>query len=198
MPQPLTVSCFSKIQIGFTFLVPAHPGSPGQRAVKHVCVCISTQQATEFIARVHLVVGFPVAQVGIEPVHHVGDVVVFLVDGKHEAQKVDQTDSCIQTHTHTHSTSSTHYCPDNTVLFQQHTHTQQFNGLLSGTTRVGRYQKKHSPTHTHPDHRTSSIAFLHLQFQRWYRFFKGGTDFSYLFQQLKSKINCTQFLIFNC
>jgi len=25
MPLPLTVSCFSKIQIGFTFLVPAHP-----------------------------------------------------------------------------------------------------------------------------------------------------------------------------
>jgi len=37
---PLTVSCFSKIQIGFTFLVPAHPGSPGQRAVKRVCVCV--------------------------------------------------------------------------------------------------------------------------------------------------------------
>ena len=28
MPLPLTVFCFSKIQIGFTFLVPAHPGSP--------------------------------------------------------------------------------------------------------------------------------------------------------------------------
>ena len=43
-----------------------------------------------------------------------------------------------------------------------HTHTQPFNGLWSGTTRVGRYQKKHSPTHTHPDHRTSFII-LHLQ-----------------------------------
>ena len=40
MPLPLTVSCFSKIQIGFAFLVPAHPGSPGQRAVKRVCVDI--------------------------------------------------------------------------------------------------------------------------------------------------------------
>ena len=40
MPLPLTVSCFSKIQIGFTFLVPAHPGSPGQRAFKRVCVCV--------------------------------------------------------------------------------------------------------------------------------------------------------------
>jgi len=40
MPLPLTVSCFSKIPIGFTFLVPAHPGSPRQRAVKRVCVCV--------------------------------------------------------------------------------------------------------------------------------------------------------------
>jgi len=38
MPLPPTVSCFSKIQIGFTFLVAAHLGSPGQRAVKQVCV----------------------------------------------------------------------------------------------------------------------------------------------------------------
>ena len=34
MPLPLTVSCFSKIAIYFTFLAPAHPGSLGQRAVK--------------------------------------------------------------------------------------------------------------------------------------------------------------------
>jgi len=38
MPLPLTVSCFTKIQIGFTFLVPAHPGSPGQRTIKCACV----------------------------------------------------------------------------------------------------------------------------------------------------------------
>jgi len=38
MPLPLTVSCFSKIQIGFAFLVLAYPGSPGQRAVKRVCI----------------------------------------------------------------------------------------------------------------------------------------------------------------
>jgi len=42
MPLPLTVSCFSKIEIGFTFLVPAHLGSPGKRAVKWVCVCVVT------------------------------------------------------------------------------------------------------------------------------------------------------------
>ena len=37
MPLPLTVSCFSKIQIGFTFLVPAHLCIPGKRAIKRVC-----------------------------------------------------------------------------------------------------------------------------------------------------------------
>ena len=40
MPLPLTIYCFSKIQIGFTFLVPAHLGSPGKKAVKRVCVCV--------------------------------------------------------------------------------------------------------------------------------------------------------------
>ena len=45
MPLSLTVSCLTKIQVGFTFLVPAYPGTPGQRAVKlararvRVCVC---------------------------------------------------------------------------------------------------------------------------------------------------------------
>ena len=56
--------------------------------------------------------------------------------------------------THMHTTAA--------HIHTTHTHTQPFNGLWSGTTRVGRYQKKHSPTHTHPDHRTSFINFLHL------------------------------------
>ena len=41
IPLSLTVSYFSKIEIGFIFLVPAHSGSPGQRAVKWVCVYLS-------------------------------------------------------------------------------------------------------------------------------------------------------------
>ena len=40
MPLPLTVSFFSKIQIGFTCLVLAHPGCPRKRAVRRVCVCV--------------------------------------------------------------------------------------------------------------------------------------------------------------
>ena len=43
MPLPLTVSCFSKIQIGFTFLIPAHLGSPGKKAVKQVRVVFRRQ-----------------------------------------------------------------------------------------------------------------------------------------------------------
>jgi len=50
MPLPLTVSCFSKIQIGFTFLVPAHPGSPGKGAIKRG-VCIRLQFFTVNYAR---------------------------------------------------------------------------------------------------------------------------------------------------
>jgi len=49
MLLPLTVSCFSKIQIGFTFLVLAHLGSPGKRAVKRVCmytcVCVPIEDS---------------------------------------------------------------------------------------------------------------------------------------------------------
>jgi len=57
MPLPLTVSCFSKIQIGFTFLVPTHPGSPGQRAVKRVCVFAAVQvaRALDYLASAGLV-----------------------------------------------------------------------------------------------------------------------------------------------
>ena len=41
MPLPLNISFFGKIQTGFTFLVQAHPGSPGKRAIKRVCVCVN-------------------------------------------------------------------------------------------------------------------------------------------------------------
>ena len=59
MPLPLTVSCFSKIQIGFTFLVLAHPGNPGKRAVKRVCVCYQytynrRQKCLKLMTKTHL------------------------------------------------------------------------------------------------------------------------------------------------
>ena len=48
MPLPRTVSCFSKIQIGFAFLVPAYLGSPGKGAVKRVCVCVCAAVSLPF------------------------------------------------------------------------------------------------------------------------------------------------------
>ena len=41
MPLPLTVSCFSKIQIGFTFLIPAHLRNTGKRSVNRVYVLLT-------------------------------------------------------------------------------------------------------------------------------------------------------------
>ena len=57
MPLPLTVSCFSKIQIGFTFLVPAHPGSPGKEAVKWLLLlCLKGKMHTLEIKRFNFIV----------------------------------------------------------------------------------------------------------------------------------------------
>ena len=48
IPLPLTVSCFGKIQIGFTFLVPANPGSPGKGPLNGgVCVCVCFREMAE-------------------------------------------------------------------------------------------------------------------------------------------------------
>jgi len=63
-----------------------------------------------------------------------------------------QIPNSLHTHARTH-TRTTH----------GHTHNCLTAVRWSGTTRVGRYQKKHSPTHTHPGHQTSFINFLHLQ-----------------------------------
>jgi len=51
MPLQLTVSCLSKIQIGFTFLVPVHLGSSGKRAVKRVCVCACVRACVRVCVR---------------------------------------------------------------------------------------------------------------------------------------------------
>jgi len=50
MPLPLTVCCFSKIKICFTFLAPAHSGSPGKmgRYTCVVAVAISNSDVVDF------------------------------------------------------------------------------------------------------------------------------------------------------
>jgi len=57
IPLPLTVSCFSEIEIGFSVLVLAHPGSPGQRAVKRVCVCVCVCDRAYSISSMKLITG---------------------------------------------------------------------------------------------------------------------------------------------
>jgi len=48
MPLPLTVSCSSKIQIGFTYLVPAYPGCPGKEAVKWLLLLLLLPKQTDW------------------------------------------------------------------------------------------------------------------------------------------------------
>ena len=54
MPLPLTVSCFSKIQTGFTFLVPAHLGSPGKGPLNRCELnrCVRMARSKTFESRV--------------------------------------------------------------------------------------------------------------------------------------------------
>ena len=53
MPLPLTISCSSNIQIGFTFLVPAHLGSPG-KGLLNVCVCACARARVRVRVRVRV------------------------------------------------------------------------------------------------------------------------------------------------
>ena len=149
MPLQLTVSCFSKIQTGFTFLVPAQLGSPGKRAVKRVCVWHELQKWKYIMYRNGTRDNQTTATDNM--LRKSGEV---WTCGSWTMQADTQTTDYRQRQS-TKGFSSSSACA--------HTHTHVQNGPLSGTTRVGRYRKKYSPTHTHPDHRTSFIAFLHLQ-----------------------------------
>ena len=102
IPLPHTVSCFSKIQIGFTFLVLAHQGSPGQRAVKRVCVCVfsSTTRVSQY-------------QKGKTSL----DLNEVRGDGVwgwqwHQLDYMQTTDTSLQTDNHTNTSSLNFYKPD--------------------------------------------------------------------------------------
>jgi len=60
MPLPLTVSCIRKIQIGLTFLVLAHLGSPGKRAIKRVCVCVCAYLALHELSDIYPIIAYMV------------------------------------------------------------------------------------------------------------------------------------------
>ena len=125
MPLPLTVSCFSKIQVGFTFLVPAHPGSPG-KVLLNGCVCLQSareqwaeilwanlnvQQLQEGIESYlkalrklpREVKNLDIGKVLDERMKEFRDSLPLFVDLKHEALR----DRCVL-HTHTRTRTRTH------------------------------------------------------------------------------------------
>jgi len=115
IPLSLTVSCFSKIQIGFTFLVLAYLGSPGQRAVKRVYVCID---AVSFIH--------------CRPLNGCMYVCMYV--------RIDAVSFIHCRYGQLGVGDDKGWC---TVKYSiSHTHTQPSSGPLSGTTWVSRYQKK--------------------------------------------------------
>jgi len=70
MPLPLTVLCFSKIQIGFTFLVPAHPGSPGKRPLNgYVYVCVISMNARKRVCSSQIFKVLPQQYAKVSSVH---------------------------------------------------------------------------------------------------------------------------------
>jgi len=113
MPLSLTVSCFSKIQIGFTFLVPAHPGGPGKRAVKWVCVCVLCYFLTLGISN------------SLWPKSKEIKAADHRTLPAENALKTNYVHARARTHARTHT----------------HTHTHTCNGPLSRTARVSWYQK---------------------------------------------------------
>ena len=145
VPLPLTVSCFSKIQIGFTFLVPAHLGSPGKRAVKRVCVSVVYKTPTVQCLRSRL----PKIYCLVTEAY----VCKQLAEGCHTKAELIIT---ITTTTFTVLSSCQSHCESspqsNSQLFTRksnavivtppgHTHTHTFNGPFSWTTQVSQYQK---------------------------------------------------------
>ena len=86
MLLPLTISCFSKIQIGSTFLVPAHLGSPGKRAVKMgVCVCVpfSCQRRINVKINEHYYVDSTSTREGY--LNHTAKVTLMLTERSHDS-----------------------------------------------------------------------------------------------------------------
>ena len=118
MPLPLTVSCFNKIQIGFTFLVPAHLGSPGKRAVKRVCVLK--------LCFLHWFCYFQSRLLG--------PVAPGSVHFKRQLTQCHCHDNCRS------CDMSAIGVLENGSVNHTHTHTPPFNGPFSGTTQVSRYQ----------------------------------------------------------
>ena len=139
MPLPLTVSCFSKIQIGFTFLVLVHTGSPRKRAVKWVCVCYGLLHVDHSYTVLHSVACC--AELAVERLT-LNSYRLHLRSAQSRSRLTDS--SCVgiplTRHLAGHKMFSPSVCTcDSSSLSPTLLH--PFNGPFSGTTQVSRYQK---------------------------------------------------------
>jgi len=114
--HPIT-PCFTKIQTGLTFPVPAYPGCPGKEAVKWVSVCLSRKQKDK-VAVVTLAVKSPTKSSVFQWWSRADDWSQGTVSWPMARQHMDVTSSwrswiCIDdvsTHTNTHTLVSRETC----------------------------------------------------------------------------------------
>jgi len=97
MALPLIVSCFSKIQIGFTFLAPAHLGSPGKRTVKWVCVCVCSRLSWPMSASQRTLKAYRVVNSKVAKSYH-ADCSASLEYFQLDQTLSSQTDICVELH----------------------------------------------------------------------------------------------------
>jgi len=141
MPLPLTVSCFSEIQIGFNFLVLAHPGSPGKRAVKRVLFSLillhDVVLSLTFVWFVFCPASWSSAaswQLQVGPCQlQVGPCQLCCVVVRCARAYAWSTRETAHRH-YTHQETGTALVRNKKLT---HTHTHPFNGPFSGTTQVG-------------------------------------------------------------
>ena len=147
VPLPLTVSCFSKIQIGFTFLVLTYSGSPGQRAAKRVCYWFKTRYRPDGIAVIchppilaTLTSGFDKISQSVFCSNH--SPKIHRVELKGMGQ-IDKSQHCLMPPVVWSRGIKTFILEwfVRTVVAASHNYIHPFNSPLSGTTRVSRYQK---------------------------------------------------------
>jgi len=153
MPLPLTVYCFSKIQIGFTFLVPAHLGSPGKGSLNR-CVCVTLKGVTQWefrkkVAEISENFNYSQACHTNTWTHMPHRITVCLPPGTCDIPTLNVSIT-LQSHCKVWPTLKWSYKACNSLLNtddevshwqfypQGHTHTLPFNGPFSGTTRVSR------------------------------------------------------------
>ena len=101
IPLPLIVSCFSKIQTGFTFLVLDHQGSPGQRAVKRVC-CNCGNYLRHKVSQLRVSLSEMCNSQGCR-----GDVISIPIPTA-ESRAAEEMEFLSPPHTHTHGDPHTH------------------------------------------------------------------------------------------